>query len=163
MPPARSQFLTTPLIDVSTVVTKPRRFLPDRTIRIATLQGELRYWSERLGREVIAPAGFQSDGASVPKLAWSLFPPFGRYLESAILHDWYYRLGAYGVSPISSYRATEIFSEAMATQGVGALSRSTMCGMVDLFGVQFNGNHSVRMVELMRDPRYLTFKLDYRG
>ncbi|WP_051560463.1 DUF1353 domain-containing protein [Marinobacterium jannaschii] len=39
-----------------------------------------------LGRTI--PAGFETDGATVPRLLWSLFPPVDRYLSAAILHDY---------------------------------------------------------------------------
>ena len=47
----------------------------------------------RPGGEVIeVPKGFVSDGASVPRWAWSLVEdPFGGCLEAAIVHDWLYR------------------------------------------------------------------------
>ncbi len=34
------------------------------------------------------PAGFVSDGASVPRLFWPLFPPMGRYFKAALVHDY---------------------------------------------------------------------------
>lgn len=37
---------------------------------------------------VIVPAGFISDGASVPRIFWSLFPPVGRYFAAAVVHDY---------------------------------------------------------------------------
>ena len=36
------------------------------------------------------PAGFMSDGASVPRILWSVFPAYGKYLESAVPHDFGY-------------------------------------------------------------------------
>ena len=40
------------------------------------------------------PAGFWSDGASVPRIFWSIFPPWGKYTRCALLHDYLYSLGA---------------------------------------------------------------------
>lgn len=37
---------------------------------------------------VTVPAGFESDGASVPRWAWPLFPPVGRYFAAAVVHDY---------------------------------------------------------------------------
>ena len=37
---------------------------------------------------VTVPAGFITDGASVPRLLWWLFPPVGRYFLAAVVHDW---------------------------------------------------------------------------
>lgn len=36
----------------------------------------------------LVPRYYTSDGASVPRVFWSLYPPVGRYLLAAILHDW---------------------------------------------------------------------------
>ena len=40
---------------------------------------------------VAVPAGFVSDGASIPKAAWSIIgSPFDEFLEEAVVHDWLY-------------------------------------------------------------------------
>lgn len=36
------------------------------------------------------PAGFLTDGASIPKIFWSLMDPFGLWFEAALVHDWLY-------------------------------------------------------------------------
>jgi hypothetical protein len=36
---------------------------------------------------VVVPAGFVTDFASTPRFIWWLYPPFGRYLKAAVLHD----------------------------------------------------------------------------
>ena len=63
------------------------------------------------------PAGFCSDGASVPRILWRLFPPFGNYLEAAVVHDYFCVLGHRGESPISSVAAAKVFKEAMRACG----------------------------------------------
>ncbi len=63
--------------------------------------------------DVCIPAGFTSDGASVPRFLWRLFPPFGKYLEAAVVHDWFCVLGHAGKSPIDSVAAAKAFKEAM--------------------------------------------------
>jgi hypothetical protein len=40
---------------------------------------------------ITVPTGFHTDLASVPRLFWNLLPPFGKYTEAAVLHDWLYR------------------------------------------------------------------------
>jgi len=50
------------------------------------------------GLTIIVPAGFETDGASVPRLLWFLMPPFGVLLKVAILHDFGYQHG-YLLSP----------------------------------------------------------------
>lgn len=40
---------------------------------------------------IVVPAGFVTDGASVPKPLWNLFPPLdGDYDAAAVLHDYAY-------------------------------------------------------------------------
>ena len=34
------------------------------------------------------PKGFKTDLASSPRWTWILIPPFGRYSQAAIFHDW---------------------------------------------------------------------------
>lgn len=36
----------------------------------------------------LVPAGFISDGASVPRIFWPIFPPLGRYFKAALVHDY---------------------------------------------------------------------------
>ena len=48
-----------------------------------------RYYLDETNPDVWAyvPAGYLSDGASVPKPFWWLLPPWGRYGQAAVLHD----------------------------------------------------------------------------
>jgi hypothetical protein len=39
---------------------------------------------------IVVPRGFVTDLASTPRSLWSLYPPFGKYLSAAILHDYLY-------------------------------------------------------------------------
>ncbi|QJT70956.1 hypothetical protein GR7B_00158 [Vibrio phage vB_VcorM_GR7B] len=34
------------------------------------------------------PKGYVTDGATVPRPLWSIFPPVGLYFEASTLHDW---------------------------------------------------------------------------
>lgn len=44
-------------------------------------------------KEVITvPKGFKTDFASVPRFLWAFFPPYGKYTEAAIMHDYLYDL-----------------------------------------------------------------------
>jgi len=36
------------------------------------------------------PVGFDTDFASVPRMFWSTFPPYGRHTKAAVLHDYLY-------------------------------------------------------------------------
>lgn len=44
----------------------------------------------RLGNTII-PEGFISDGASVPRVFWSVFSPAGKLFEASLLHDYMYK------------------------------------------------------------------------
>lgn len=41
----------------------------------------------------VVPAGFVSDGATVPRILWPIFPPIGRYLKATLVHDYYLQQG----------------------------------------------------------------------
>lgn len=48
-------------------------------------------YRDRRGRIWIVPAFFESDGASVPRILWPIYPPFGEAYEPATwLHDYLY-------------------------------------------------------------------------
>ena len=38
-------------------------------------------------RHVSVPAGYLTDGASVPKVFWNIIPPWGKYGQAAVVHD----------------------------------------------------------------------------
>ena len=74
--------------------------------------------------------GFTSDGASIPKVAWSIIGgPYGEYLYGAIVHDWCYFLGLF-----SRKRCDQIFLEAMEDLRVAWLKRKIMYWAVRAFG-----------------------------
>lgn len=45
--------------------------------------------------DIVIPEGEETDGASVPFLFWTFFPPIGRWLKTAIVHDYLYKKGVY--------------------------------------------------------------------
>lgn len=59
--------------------------------RIFRLTNQFRYLSS-LGC-VYVPAGFETDGASIPRCFWNLLSPFGDYFPSSVVHDWLYSPG----------------------------------------------------------------------
>lgn len=130
----KSQFISKPRMEVS------EAFRKGKFRRMVVTQSDLVYYSELLGRRVVVPMHFQSDGASVPQLFWNRYPPFGLYLESAIVHDWYCVLGALNESPVDFKTAAKVFREAMAVQGVGKWKRNMMYQAVRWFGPRFEAN-----------------------
>jgi hypothetical protein len=107
--------------------------------RVAILGSELIYNSPRFGLIQI-PFGFVSDGASVPKALWNLYPPFGEYLEAAVIHDWFCILGERGTSPISSQEAAQLFLEVMEVLEVGKWKRTKMYWAVRIGGPRFKAS-----------------------
>lgn len=83
---------------------------------------------------IVVPAGYVTDFASIPRLAWTLIgPPLGRHARAAIVHDWLYDTnGDWG--RFSREQSDEIFLEAMEVLNVPALKRSIMFRAVRLGG-----------------------------
>lgn len=91
--------------------------------KIWELDFALIYESDILG-EIIVPAGFQTDFASVPRLPiiYSLFGDKAH--REAVLHDYLYRIDSV---PQATYsQANEVFYEAMELRGKGWIVRHCM-------------------------------------
>lgn len=77
------------------------------------------------------PSGFTTDFASVPRILWSIFPPFGKWQRAAILHDFLYSKQG----QCSRYLADAFFLEGMAKLGVPFWRRVLMYLAVRTFGM----------------------------
>ncbi len=100
----------------------------DVDCRVWRLEEPLRYEIGALGSglSVTVPAGFVTDGASIPRIMQGVLPPFGKWSRAAILHDYLCRaitdgrpveIAGYGV--IAQRRGADaIFHEAMLVCGV---------------------------------------------
>lgn len=75
------------------------------------------------------PEGFVTDFASVPRILWSLLPPYGKHTRAAVFHDWLYRKGI-----TSRAEADRLFLDGMYALGTGFLTRRSMYRGVRLFG-----------------------------
>lgn len=82
------------------------------------------------------PAGYITDGASVPRaLSW-LYPKYGPYLKAAIVHD-YLLTDVLPTGQIESNRVDEIFKEAMEDLDIPKFRQWAMwCGV--RWGAMFN-------------------------
>lgn len=107
-------------------------------VRTVTLTAPLAYVSDTVGATIVAPAGFESDGASVPRAFWSRYPPFGAYLKAAVIHDVLCVQGAKGECKYSSVEAAAIFKEAIRVCGVGKFKAWKMWFAVRWFGPQWD-------------------------
>jgi len=74
-------------------------------------------------------AGFKTDFASVPKLFWNIFPPYGRtYGKAAVIHD-----ALYTCKKTTRKKADQIFLEGMKVLKASIFTRYTMYAAVRLF------------------------------
>src|SRR4051812_2279337 len=46
---------------------------------------------------IVAPAGFVTDLASIPRIVWSVYPPDGPWVKAAIIHDFLYYTQGTGI------------------------------------------------------------------
>lgn len=80
---------------------------------------------------LVVPSGYVTDGASVPRFFWSLFPPFGRYVEAAVVHDWIYSDACHKYTRL---QADWVFLELLKVLQIPAWKRWVMFGAVRVFG-----------------------------
>jgi hypothetical protein len=114
------------------------------------------YCVSSLGYRVCIPAGYISDGASVPRALWWYAPPVGLYSAAALCHDWLY--ANKGVRPMLAppvlSRATcdAIFRNLMLRAGVRPGKARAMWLAVRSFGwAPWNRAEGPRVEE----PRYV--------
>lgn len=82
------------------------------------------------GTPYIVPAGFEFDYASVPRVLWSLFPPYDpEYAAASLIHDW-----LYGGELCPRKMADDVFLAAMVHRGVAGWKRTTMYAAVRAAG-----------------------------
>lgn len=96
------------------------------------------------GETITVPAGATTDFASVPRWAWSLFPPDGPWLKAAVVHDFLYRTrgtcfwdgqnGRTRARPYGRAEADGILREAMQVVGVSAFARGVIWSAVRIGG-----------------------------
>jgi len=53
-----------------------------------TLEDRTFYLSD--GSSIKVPYGFENDLVTSPRFIWPILPPFGKYMDSGILHDYLY-------------------------------------------------------------------------
>lgn len=89
-------------------------------------------FKNRLSECFVIPENFESDGASVPRIFWSIFPPWGQYAEAAVLHDYHYRVPNFY---IKKQDADFIFLLGMKSLGVNIISRRLIYWAVKYLGI----------------------------
>jgi hypothetical protein len=86
------------------------------------------------GEIITVPAGFITDLASIPRLAWWLLPPDDSYSQAAVLHDWLCHRRGNVERQYTSRQVAEIFEEAMGVLRVTPWKRALMFRAVLWFG-----------------------------
>lgn len=142
-------------------MTKPRRRFPHRLFLVLldnrdrpsiragrslwALQRPMSYFAGA-GRdeEIVVPAGFVTDLASIPRLVWSFYPPDGPWVKAAIVHDflydtqgdgrWHSKIGVSREKPYSRAESDDILLEGMVERDVGRWERFVIWASVRLGG-----------------------------
>lgn len=91
------------------------------------LEERLVYWSVIWPEEIIVPAGFVTDLASIPRIFRALIPQNGRHRLAAIVHDYLVRLDGF-----DRRLADRIFLEAMTVLEVPRWKRTVMYWAVSI-------------------------------
>lgn len=69
----------------------PKGFSDLETTKIGKRKWVLdKFWVTPYG---VVPAGFVTDGASSPRLAWMIVDPATEFFEASVIHDFLYRYG----------------------------------------------------------------------
>jgi len=109
---------------------------------VEILDAMLVYASVIFGGLITVPAGFPTDGASVPRLPF-IYWFFGNTAKhAAVLHDFLYSSGL-----VPRAVADAIFREAMESMGLGWIHRNSMWAGVRVFG----GSHYKPQLEVPAD------------
>lgn len=86
---------------------------------------------------VTVPAGYLTDGASVPKIFWNIIPPWGEYGQAAVVHDIlceYLTVIRNGVPQrISRAQCDRILHEAMVALQVPVFKRTAIYSAVCMY------------------------------
>lgn len=104
--------------------------------------------------------GFVTDFASVPRIFWSIFPPFGKYTKAAVLHDrlceaynhgeWWNAVVEdpdnlpveFNKRLVKRVEADDIFLEAMKAINVPKFTRTCLYWSVRLYGILKYGKNA---------------------
>ncbi len=78
---------------------------------------------------ITVPKDFQSDLASIPRILWSIYPPFGTYQTGAIVHDYLYTY-----KTVDRRLADYTFIVIMKEDGVDVFTRHLFYTAVRMFG-----------------------------
>ncbi|HEX9173692.1 MAG TPA: DUF1353 domain-containing protein [Telluria sp.] len=107
---------------------KVQRFLDRVYFLISPIQWKPEESSSKF-KEVVVPAGFVTDFASIPAVFWSILPPDGEYAYAAVVHDY-----LYWDQSISRADSDEILRLAMYDLDVSSTKSKAIIAAVRMFG-----------------------------
>ena len=112
---------------------------------------------DNTGQAWAVTKGTETDGASVPRFAWSLFPPFtGKHRIAAVVHDRYCQ-----TRDLAWDAVHKMFYDAMIAAGVDDKSARTMFAAVYAFGPRWSltgETRNVSMPDLSMDEQAEAFQ-----
>lgn len=80
---------------------------------VFTVEKPFRFFSTGAGT-ITVPAGFITDGYSIPRIFWGLLQPYGQPIEAAVVHDFLYsRAGGKSYPQLTRKQIDRIFLECM--------------------------------------------------
>ncbi len=99
---------------------------------------DLEFASDALDRVVIAPRGFQTDLASIPRFLWAVFPKVDKWDAASVIHDAGYAGALTNTDgdriTLTKYQCDRLFLEGCRVLQVNGFIAWLMYGMVRLFG-----------------------------
>lgn len=97
------------MIEIRRPVLKP--YSKDRFVVVRSYQTDVPLSGDEI-HTIKIPAGYMTNGADIPRVFWSIFPPNSpEYLSAVVVHDWLCDLEKYKL-------ADEILKEMMGVLGV---------------------------------------------
>lgn len=107
------------------------------------------------------PANFETDLASIPKIAWNIMSPsHSSLIRPAIVHDWFYRK----TCDFSRYQTDLIFYHMLRNDGISHFRASLMYYAVRIFGWNYyNEDYCDEEVKgLDNTPRHIQIATLYK-
>ena len=88
-------------------------------------------------RDVVVPVGFITNGADIPRLFWSIYPPNrSDYLPAVLVHDYLCSIGEYE-------KADEYFREILVALGISFFDVFILYGGVRFYSLYVRGKIGV--------------------
>lgn len=106
--------------------------LPDVPLKYVNKLDRFMLTEDYVTPEIIVPKGLITDGGTIPRFLWSLFPPYYKYLPACIVHDYMYLLAVRGVGTKAA--ADALFKENIKRCGCGMRYWLPMYWFVRVFG-----------------------------